>query len=320
MRQMGEIALPANLGHVLSHVSGFLSVFLVIAMAHILVQLLWGALHDFNQPINVSATVSPRQITQAQAPDIDLSRLLGSKLFGQYVPTPITTPKVEATKAPKTTLRLDLQGVFHGLSGVNSTAIIAQQGKTGELYRVGEQVSAGVTLQSVLSDRVILSRRGGALEALYFDDDSKLEGVKSVSASSGSGVNPANRNSDKKSRLSDAKSNLGKMISSGRSHSPEQIVQAITTDLESNPQAALQELGLESVGAGQGYSVGRGASRDLLRAMGLRSGDKVISINGWPLGDPGSDASQIKSALGGEKIRVEIQRGSRRFTVNLDVP
>ncbi len=292
---------------------------LMLAISYMLANIIWGLLNGFQvMPDELDVSSPATQVNVA--PVIEVRQMNAWNLFGEYKAKVVERKPKAQTVAPKTTLKLTLQGVFHGETAEDSTAIIAERGKTGELYRVGDKVSRGVKLDAVYSDRVILLRNGN-LEALYFNESFKpgassfkispTDNLKKVSPA----ITPRSTTQAK-----NARSRLGKMVASGKAHSPTSIVKAITEDLETNPEEALSELGLESGGLSQGYKIGRQAPRDLLRALGLRTGDTILSVNGQSLGNMGSDAQLIRSAMSGGKVRVEIQRGSRRFTVNVDVP
>ena len=64
------------------------------------------------------------------------------------------------TKAPETDLQLTLHGVFAEDDPEAGAAIIGKAGSTQNYYQVGAEIMAGVKLQAVYQDRVVLSRGG----------------------------------------------------------------------------------------------------------------------------------------------------------------
>ena len=82
--------------------------------------------------VAVYSEATPASLTVARTTStIDLASL---KLFGQVQAT--QAPAV--VDAPETKLNLELQGVFLADVKKSSTAIVAEKGKTGELFRIGD--------------------------------------------------------------------------------------------------------------------------------------------------------------------------------------
>ena len=48
----------------------------------------------------------------------------------------------------------------------------------------------------------------------------------------------------------------------------------------------------------------------------MKPGDKLISVNGNPLGDPQQDKALIDEVYASGNASVVIERGSRRMTIN----
>jgi general secretion pathway protein C len=62
--------------------------------------------------------------------------------------------------------------------------------------------------------------------------------------------------------------------------------------------------------------VGEGTNADVMKSLGLRPGDVVLSVNGKPLGSVRNDARLIDEVKASGEARVEIRRNSQTFTVN----
>ena len=60
--------------------------------------------------------------------------------------------------APETRLNLELQGVFTNNNPDLSSAIIAERGKNGELFAIGDRVPGNALLHAVEQDHVLIKR------------------------------------------------------------------------------------------------------------------------------------------------------------------
>ncbi len=231
---------------------------------------------DLTKPIAVAAA--------AQAPVIDGSQLATFAIFK----APTVVDSSAATNAPDTALQLKLDGVFVSNNRDQSSAIISDQGQgIGKLYRVGQQVSGGATLSAVYVDRVLL-QRNGIDEVLRFIKTNLLGGDAPVTpvASATNKNNPQAR---------------------------EMLTQAIGR-LESEPDAYLSEMGLTTK-RGQGYEITDNAPSHLRSSLGLKAGDKLLRLNGQPLGNPQLDKDLLQQVQQTGHARIDIQRGSQTLTI-----
>ncbi|MFY9178494.1 MAG: type II secretion system protein N [Venatoribacter sp.] len=224
-------------------------------------------------------------------------------LFGEIGAEPVAQV-TEEVAAPETRLRLQLLGVTKSTDDRSSSAIIAETGKAGEFYRIGERVQGGTKLAGVYENRVILDTNG-KLETLKFDEES-IAGVTAAAA-----PNPAPASNPALRNLPPRRGSLQNRLQ--RASSPTEFVSMISADVDSDPNGLLNEIGLEVTGDGQGYRVG---ANSMLRALQLQPGDIVLSVNGQMLGDPQSDQQLFHEISKESSVRVEVQRGNSRFVVN----
>jgi general secretion pathway protein C len=123
----------------------------------------------------------PRVGAGAARPAVDVNAILTSQLFGRAdaseAATTATTPTVT------TQLPLELLGVFVADQADRSAAIVAQRGRAGTLYAIGENVPGNATLVEVQADHVVL-RRAGIREALYFPPPGAGLAARSAAAAS----------------------------------------------------------------------------------------------------------------------------------------
>jgi general secretion pathway protein C len=217
----------------------------------------------------------------------------------------------EVISAPTTRLNLELQGVF--LSDVPSTssAIVAERGKDGKLYLVGDKLPGNSVLHSVESNHILL-RRGARLEKLLFITK-RLNIEASNSATASTSRRPSTQGKPTSSRPTQASQ-------SGSPSAGSAILSAVRDRLQRNPQAVLKEYGLSAVapGSSQGYKVD--TAHPALNNTGLQPGDRVVSVNGAPLGVAMNDARLIDQARAAGRVRVEVERGGRRFFLTIPIP
>ena len=208
------------------------------------------------------------------------------QLFGSF--EQVAPQSDKPTDAPETRLRLELLGVFQTADTDKASAIIAEKGKEGELYRIGDSIPGNASLEEVYPDRVIL-RRAGRLETLRWSDSS-LGGVSQVSRQ------PAVEREPQQS----------------------QITEGSEEDMQRQRKAIIGQLGLQPVAQGdnQGYQLGKRAPKQLISQVGLQSSDVILSVNGHSLGTEEGDMAALRSFQETRQASIVVQRGNQQFTVN----
>lgn len=287
-----------------------------------------------------------------------LKQISGWNLFGHASAgekVQRSKPK-EQVKAPETALNLVLGGVFKAEIESESKAIISEKGREAKLYQVGERIPGNAVLEAVYDDYALI-KRSGRLETLKFpkqlgsssnglqvsrvnntngnrsrNKDSSLNSSnysKNRPLSTLTGVNSKRStragNSTKSGRglrSSVSKESSEVAVNSTAGSGPQTLLTTLGTSLKTDAEATIKQLGLERVdiSAGGGYKVTSSAPRQMLNMVGLRPGDVILSLNGQTLGDLPQDQSLFQQLLSQDEVTVEIERGARRFTVNLDLP
>lgn len=272
----------------LGKLTGWLPVLLrvvaVVWAAWVLAGLVWlAAGHDRAALPAMSQAASPQAL---QAPRIDTSRLASLDLFG---PAVVANAPDAGSNAPDTTLQLKLNGVFVSADPDLSSAIVSESSTpAGKLYRVNDSLPGGASLEAVYEDRILLKRGAGASEVLRFVKTSLLSGGAPPPSAM---TPPALNMGDIRGMLDQAAMALG-----------------------SNPGGYLQSLGL--VQTGNGYIVGPNAPPDMVRSSGLKPGDRIVSVNGQPLGDVNRDRFLLLETKKRGQARIEIQRGAQTLTID----
>lgn len=267
----------------------------------------------FLSPPPTGPVAGARSATERPAtPAVDLNAILASNLFGaaESGGTQVAEAPAVATQLP-----LELLGVFVADRPEESAAIIAQRGKPGQLYTVGEDVPGNAALLEVHPTHVVL-RRAGVRETLHFPTGSAAIAARAALPEPEMGYDEP------------VMEPLPEEFDDGAVEPPmeeampeEQSVQAIVDEyrqrLEQDPAGTLESLGVSAVadGAAEGYRVGNLAQSPYLSQTGLQPGDVILSVNGRPVGDLEQDRLELDNVLAQGSARLEVQRGTRRFFV-----
>ncbi|MED5387713.1 MAG: type II secretion system protein GspC [Pseudomonadota bacterium] len=262
------------------------AVLLVVILAFVLAQTVWLLWYGPSDNIPSNSKTRLQVSGGDQVVTLSQSQVDGWQLFGRFEQQ-ASAPSDKPTDAPETRLRLELLGVFQTADTEKASAIIAEKGKEGELYRIGDSIPGNAKLEEVYPDRVIL-RRAGRLETLRWSD-AGLGGVSEVSRSA---PEPASSSSA--------------------------LEEGSEQDMQRQRKAIIGQLGLQPVaeGANQGYQLGKRAPKQLISQVGLQSNDVILSVNGHALGTEDSDMAALRSFQETRQASIVVQRGDQQFTVN----
>lgn len=235
-----------------------------------------------------------------------LGRQLAQRaLFGEVVAEPAEEEDAPV-EAPETRLNLVLQAVAAMSGEGRGFAIIAQRSGQSRAFSVGEEVFGQAELAAVYGDRVILDRDGQMETLRYERDDSSASLQPTEDADSDANLGEAvEQAQNQASQGGDVRAQV------------EQMVSYVRERAASDPRGLLDEVGLEPTS--NGYQVTRRARQ--LQMAGLRPGDVVTAVNDNPVGNLSQDQALLNQILqtGGE-LKIQIQRGSRTFTIYQSIP
>jgi len=251
-------------------------------------------------------------------PALDIEPLLARNLFGIAGARPTAT-QTTAPAAVATQLPLELRGVFMADGDGISAAIIAQRGRPGQLYNVGQSIAGSATLEQVLADHVIL-RRAGVAETLHFPKPGQSQGF--VAPTPAESEVPADIPYEEPAPGLEPYESIEEPPPAADEQPLDDAVSAYRERLDRDPEATLQSLGMTPVSAGSasGYRIDSLAASPYLGQTGLQPGDVILSVNGRPVGDLSQDRLEIDNVLAQGSARIEVQRGSRRFFVTASLP
>jgi general secretion pathway protein C len=264
------------------------------------------------QPARIAAVPSG-QSTDAARPAVNVNWILTKHLFGEAG----AKPEVSESNQPavQTRLPLELKSVFVADEKDLSAAIVAQRGKPGESYRVGDTLPGNAELVEVRTDRIIL-RRAGVRETLMFPEWQNQFAEEAAPAQRAPATNDFA--SDEADQF-DESDGAGRGTADSEPLSAAEIADELRERLATEGESALEDYGLE-IADGGGYRLGNAANAPYLRQTGLQPGDVILSVNGQPVGDVQQDQLQIENILAQGTARIEIQRGARRFTITASLP
>lgn len=268
---------------------------------------------------------------QPSAPAVNWQDIASRNIFGIAGAAPVQTKVVEPTNKPakETRLPLTLLGVFQAEHPEDSAAIVAQKGKAGLRYGIGQTMPGNAELVEVYADYIIL-RRAGVRETLRFPKSDKMisavEGTNPPASNTGQSTRRAASSAQSARTSIRAGGSRGTAISARPARpdptaqgpsSAKELVAQYEDKLRDDPEGTLNSVGIEPVTAGdaQGYKLGGLANSPYLRNTGLQSGDVLLSVNGQAVGDIQQDQLRIGSLLSEGTARLEIMRGQRRFFV-----
>ena len=240
-----------------------------------------------------------------------IEQLAAQHLFGR--PAPDKPPSRAATEALRETrLSLELIGVFVADDDAASTALIARKGKPAEIFRVGDRLPGNAKLTTVYRDRVVITR-GESRELIVFD---KPDGWIASSP-----LPPPRQAPAGEAPLASSPPAVQEPATSARAARAAPAAQELAREWDRDPRQALEELGVVAEDGVSGYTLGAVAERPELSHAGLRRGDRILSVNGRPVGDAESDwrpdGLEIDNLLALGSASLEIQRGQRRFVVTV---
>ncbi|WP_116643949.1 type II secretion system protein GspC [Salinivibrio sp. HTSP] len=240
----------------------WLNIGLVCVLAWLAGRLVWA----FYQPAPPTQSPVVHEASTSQSPGnrLSLASVINAQLFGRYQASKAQRRQA-VSEVPETRLQLTLVGVVASDQPSRALAVIANRGQQAT-YGVGEQVNGTqVSIDQVLSDRVIL-RQGTRREALL------MPGVEADST-------PQTVFSPSKGEVAPPKPTPHEGASTDW---PVNLAQ----QLNQNPQRLFDYVQLAQVGdakALKGFRLTPGKNPVLFEQSGLQPGDIAIAINGLKL-------------------------------------
>ena len=200
------------------------------------------------------------------------------------------------------TANIILQGVVVASPSYNSSAVLKINDQV-DRYRVGEMLAnSGFELAEVYWDRVILRRSTGATQEILFkglENGLNQPIVPETSASSSS--------------MPAMPSNSGMP----EQPSPQNEIGRAIQQMQENKDQYLQNMGVSA--ADGSYEVTSRTPAALRNRLGLRPGDRILSLNGQTLSQGQTEAQLLEQARREGQVKLEIKRGDQVMTIQQDL-
>lgn len=266
----------------LNHLAPLALFFLIVLLCWKLAALFWWSIAP-PQLIQVQPVALGSQ--QTQVPNISS--------FSLFQETGATAAGADAN------LAMQLQGVMVASPSSRSSAVI-KVNEVADRYILGETIeNSSYRLAEVYWDRVVLQQPSGATRELLFAGIDNLN-QPIVPPSTGQ---PAI---------------LAHPMSAPPSQQNQQALGQAIDQIQENRDQYLKNMGVNTQ-SGQGYEVTDQTPSALRNKLGLRSGDRILSLNGQAVGQGQSDAQLLEQAKKEGKVRIEIKRGDQVMTIQQDL-
>jgi general secretion pathway protein C len=274
-------------GPLVERTARYLTVVIVLLIAHSLAQLTWLLLPSPSHPDPLTPGTDVLKPLPPQ-PALSASQITQLDLFG----TPLRKQVVSDTpiKAPETNLNVKLKGVLYSSDPKNAVAIVATADGMEDIYGIDSQVPGGAKIQQIYADRVILLRNNHH-EMLRLPQE---EGV-AVGTQSDSSFRAVQ----------------------GTEALPPSLRQVRDT-LLGHPGAladVVQAVPVQEGGTFTGFRVHPGRDRTLFQRLGLQAGDVVVAVNGVTLDDPIRGLEVLRELAEAEELNLTLLRGGKEMTI-----
>lgn len=261
--------------HKLDKLSGLVLALLILCLCWKLASLFWWVVAP-PQPMQFERVELGSQ--QAQVPNISSFALFNEP----------------AAASADDSVSLELQGVLLGHPNHLSSAVI-KMNDTAERYRVGETVgSTSYQLAEVYWDHVILRQGNGATREVKFKGlDNGLYQPAAPVLNHESSVPPA--------------------AAAPAQNSPQSALGQAIQQMQDNREQYLKNMGVSS--GSDGYEISDKTPSNLKNTLGLRSGDRILSVNGQTIGQGLNEVQLLEQVRREGHAKIEIKRGDQVMTI-----
>lgn len=242
--------------------------------------------------------VAPPQVLQAEQVTVGSQQpqVPNISSFSLFQETGTTASNADAN------LVLVLQGVIVASPHSNSSAVI-KVNEVADRYVIGQTLEgSSFQLSEVYWDRVVLSQGGGSTRELQFS------GIENLNQP----MLPEQNGSIQNNSMSSNNTQPSNSVAPVQNSNQNALGQAIDK-IQENRDQYLKGLGVNTAG-GQGYEVTDQTPAALRNKLGLRSGDRILSLNGQAVGQGQSDVQLLEQAKKEGKVKIEVKRGDQVMT------
>ncbi|WP_216937080.1 MULTISPECIES: type II secretion system protein N [unclassified Acinetobacter] len=193
-----------------------------------------------------------------------------------------------------------LQGVVVANPRYNSSAVIKINDQV-DIYRIGDKLGdSGLELADVYWDRVVLRRSGGATQEVFFKGlENGLNQSVLPETQAAPGMSPPVTGAGQENTVS-----------------PQNEIGRAIQQMQENRDQYLQNMGVSA--SEGGYEVTARTPAALRNRLGLRPGDRIMSLNGQTLSQGQTEAQLLEQARREGQVKLEIKRGDQVMTIQQD--
>lgn len=282
-----------------------------------LLQLLWLGL-GWSAPLPQAIALPPAPESRAPSASLASWHLFGNGKL-------LADPRAAAQTAPTTTLAVTLTGVLASSDPRSGVAFIAGDDGEPRRIRVGEEIQAGVVLDQVYPDRVILNR-GGNLESLPLREAGSLGGTASSpgrnstnTPATASGFPANNPGASFMAQVGQIQGPVGAPAIPVQGLDMEAVRKQYGVDA-SQLAHAITPLPVLENGQFVGVRLNAGPQQALLTQIGLRPDDIVTGVNGQAITDPARIPGIVAGLNNASRVSITVRRNGKTETLNLNVP
>ncbi len=222
---------------------------------------------------------------QAQVPNISA--------FSLFQETGSTAEAADAN------LVMQLQGVIVGSSNRFSSAVI-KVNEVADRYGVGQMIEgSSYQLSEVYWDYVVLRQSNGATKELKF---TRIDNLYQPLGPESAAQQPMLSTTPAQAPANNQQNVLGQAIDK----------------IQENRDQYLKNLGVSTSG-GEGYQVTDQTPAALRNKLGLKSGDRILSLNGQAVGQGQTDVQLLEQVKKEGKVKIEVKRGDQVMTFQQDL-
>lgn len=239
-----------------------------------------------------TAPVSARGSMPDNPGDYNVQTLLTANLFGQAAPAAKATA-VALEAIPLSSLSLVLTGVM--VTPAGSFALISADGGPEAPFKIGQEISANVSLYAVYADRALI-QRGAAIESLMLKDTTQGLANGSIIAPTRAAARPP------------VQRNSANTFTVDR----DQLTQQMQT-----PEFLTQALMVPN--AGGGFLVREIQPGSVYEKLGLKVGDVINTVNGQPVNSV-EDVMRLYSQFGSaSNVQIDVRRAGRNESLQYNL-
>ena len=263
----------------------------------------------------------PRAAAQNPAQSVDVSRVLGSGLFGAGPDVPLEAAENGTAasgqrdgieqNAKETRLALSLTGIVALAENGLGSAVI-KSGATEQVYAVGDALPASgrVVLAKVMPQQVVI------------DNNGTYELIKLYEGPGIAIPTRAARQSSQQATASTPDASPSEVSPPVTAAEQTALASQYRRQLYDSPESLASVVSVSPVREGDrvvGYRIAPGADRAAFDTFGFQSGDIVTAVNGLALSDASNTVKLYQTMKDATQASFDIERDGGTVTVNVDL-